>query len=743
MALIQIQTTESGAAFIDPNKDLDEQISNFTPEIQAIIKANLQEEAEKLQAEVDTFIAERTTDGLPEDEDELRALQFDALDNADFSTRAADLASLGIESDLITSINDFSADPGDRPITEEEGGGSGTGDVFNDGGGGDDGSGLGGTTVPDADPGDIGGTIKPPGEEDAVLHTEEPHPDQSGSTGDTGTDTGDVSGSLGFGDDGTGSTDEDTRRPAFGDHDFDPTLNAGGTGAGEAGDEGTIGIVGPDGEVGQFNRSDLIRQNFVPSFSGIINERLGGLGGGEELDPSIGAPEGTTQRDLILRSFNPSFGGIINEQLGGLEGVGGPADQLLERNAALGEFNPNTSQGDLRTTLEGLVSSRLGDPGLPTLDAATSAQLDAIRAGDEAGIETQFQEDRQSLLENLFGKNVQESTIATDATGRLLFGRDQLSAQAAAADAQRRLDVRSGIGERNIQQTGLAGSILSDLFGTEIQRGLGEQELVQGERQDLRGLLQQVAQLQLGTAGQQAGILQTGAELGLDERRVNTIQDDLVQRILATGGELSLQERGLDIERELALSEQGLVARGQDITADTQREGIRSREDLTREQIELDRFLAELADLTQRKSLDVEFFLGNESFKNNLEVAQIQAKAGQPGALQSILGTIGAVAGFFSSQDFKEFIEPDVHSSELLMSLKPVTYNYKPGLEHIGTTGRNHGLIAEEVEKVFPEAVFRDPKGKVIGIHYVTLIGPMLAEIQKLRRELDEVKNAA
>lgn len=51
------------------------------------------------------------------------------------------------------------------------------------------------------------------------------------------------------------------------------------------------------------------------------------------------------------------------------------------------------------------------------------------------------------------------------------------------------------------------------------------------------------------------------------------------------------------------------------------------------------------------------------------------------------------------------------------------------------------GLIAEEVVDIHPELTYKDEDGTLRGVNYSQLIVPLLNEIQKLRKELDEVKN--
>jgi hypothetical protein len=73
----------------------------------------------------------------------------------------------------------------------------------------------------------------------------------------------------------------------------------------------------------------------------------------------------------------------------------------------------------------------------------------------------------------------------------------------------------------------------------------------------------------------------------------------------------------------------------------------------------------------------------------------------------SISGQLGTQA---SSARFKEAIKPMDKASEAILALKPVTFRYKEEIDPDRTP--EFGLVAEEVEKVNPDLVVRDAKGK-------------------------------
>jgi hypothetical protein len=86
-----------------------------------------------------------------------------------------------------------------------------------------------------------------------------------------------------------------------------------------------------------------------------------------------------------------------------------------------------------------------------------------------------------------------------------------------------------------------------------------------------------------------------------------------------------------------------------------------------------------------------------------------------------------------SSERYKTDITSADVSSEKLQQLRPVTYRFKTD----STGDRHYGLIAEEVDKVYPDLVVRDDAGNIEGVRYDELTPILLGEIQQQRRRLD------
>lgn len=105
-----------------------------------------------------------------------------------------------------------------------------------------------------------------------------------------------------------------------------------------------------------------------------------------------------------------------------------------------------------------------------------------------------------------------------------------------------------------------------------------------------------------------------------------------------------------------------------------------------------------------------------------------------------VITATGLINAFVSSEKFKNTIE-DIGSdeSDKIMSLRPVTYRFD-AQEDDRPERTRMGFIAEEVNEVYPDSVEYNEDGEPWSVNYIDLIAPMLAEIKKLRAEVDALK---
>ena len=89
-------------------------------------------------------------------------------------------------------------------------------------------------------------------------------------------------------------------------------------------------------------------------------------------------------------------------------------------------------------------------------------------------------------------------------------------------------------------------------------------------------------------------------------------------------------------------------------------------------------------------------------------------------------GKLGTAA---SSEQYKSNIIDMGAASDDLMNLRPVKFTYK----HDNSNKQHYGLIAEEVEEVYPELVVHDSSGNTYSVRYHELPAMLLNELQKNR----------
>ncbi len=98
-----------------------------------------------------------------------------------------------------------------------------------------------------------------------------------------------------------------------------------------------------------------------------------------------------------------------------------------------------------------------------------------------------------------------------------------------------------------------------------------------------------------------------------------------------------------------------------------------------------------------------------------------------------IAGSNGMLGCIKSSARYKRDIRDMGDASDKLMKLRPVTFQYKEDSDGI----QQYGLIAEEVQKVYPELVIEGEDGRPETVEYQVLPAMLLNELQKEVRDND------
>lgn len=90
----------------------------------------------------------------------------------------------------------------------------------------------------------------------------------------------------------------------------------------------------------------------------------------------------------------------------------------------------------------------------------------------------------------------------------------------------------------------------------------------------------------------------------------------------------------------------------------------------------------------------------------------------------------GAVASDFTLKDQVDFIDQK-KALEIIRSIHGFKWDWIDG------SGEEIGVIAQEVQKVFPEAVFRDELSGVLMVKYPALVGLMIAAMGELAKRVE------
>lgn len=102
----------------------------------------------------------------------------------------------------------------------------------------------------------------------------------------------------------------------------------------------------------------------------------------------------------------------------------------------------------------------------------------------------------------------------------------------------------------------------------------------------------------------------------------------------------------------------------------------------------------------------------------------------------------------YSDLKAKKNIQPlgrSMNSVAKLQQLKPVNYDFQDNSDQtmfkVGGDGKEIGLIAQEVEQVFPNLVLTDPEGKKL-VNYTALIPVLIDAVNTLTAEVNALKKS-
>jgi len=124
---------------------------------------------------------------------------------------------------------------------------------------------------------------------------------------------------------------------------------------------------------------------------------------------------------------------------------------------------------------------------------------------------------------------------------------------------------------------------------------------------------------------------------------------------------------------------------------------------------------------------------------SNTGVVTISNLAGT-GSRAVLADASGVLSAPVSDISVKENINTIGYGLNEILKMNPVWFNYNDEYKNYGE-GRQNGNIAQEMEKVIPEAVFTTPTTGKMGINYDQLHAVYIKAIQELKAEIDALKN--
>jgi hypothetical protein len=133
--------------------------------------------------------------------------------------------------------------------------------------------------------------------------------------------------------------------------------------------------------------------------------------------------------------------------------------------------------------------------------------------------------------------------------------------------------------------------------------------------------------------------------------------------------------------------------------------------------------------------------IGTSGTQTSFFVAGVRGvTTGENNAVPVMIDSNGQLGTVSSSRRFKTDIQDMGDASRGLMRLRPVTFRYqKPFAD--GSQSIQYGLIAEEVEEVYPDLVARSADGQIETVKYQVLDAMLLNELQRQQAEIAQLRD--
>lgn len=132
--------------------------------------------------------------------------------------------------------------------------------------------------------------------------------------------------------------------------------------------------------------------------------------------------------------------------------------------------------------------------------------------------------------------------------------------------------------------------------------------------------------------------------------------------------------------------------------------------------------------------------IGRPGYQTSFYVTGVSGTStGAPDAVPVLIDTNGQMGTMNSSRRYKEDIQDMGDATLGLMQLRPVTFRYQKAFND-GSKPLQYGLIAEEVEEVYPELIAHSADGQIQSVKYQMLDSMLLNEVQRQRTEIEQLQ---
>jgi hypothetical protein len=121
---------------------------------------------------------------------------------------------------------------------------------------------------------------------------------------------------------------------------------------------------------------------------------------------------------------------------------------------------------------------------------------------------------------------------------------------------------------------------------------------------------------------------------------------------------------------------------------------------------------------------------------NNGLVVQTPAATNFPVLIKNDLIVTGSIYNTSDERLKKNIENLNKNSIDDLFTINPITFTYKNDF----TNKKHYGILAQDLEKVFPELVENNNTSGYKTVNYQELIPIMLSKIKKMQEEIDELK---